>query len=86
MSSANLIVHVYQTVDSGFEDQFANGGDDSDEPPVVATICELPSRVWEGLWDTLVYEDDIKSRLLNYIYATILFSDAKVDRESTDCF
>ncbi|KAG8699357.1 hypothetical protein FRC08_005362 [Ceratobasidium sp. 394] len=79
ISSANLIVHVYQTVDSGFEDQFASAGEDGDEVPVVATVCELPSRVWEGLWDTLVYEDDIKSRLLSYIYATLLLSDANVD-------
>ncbi|KAG9104710.1 hypothetical protein FRC06_011604 [Ceratobasidium sp. 370] len=79
ISSTNLIVHVYQTVDSGFEDQFANAGEDGEEAPVVATVCELPSRVWEGLWDTLVYEDDIKSRLLSYIYATLLLSDANVD-------
>ncbi|KAG8768177.1 hypothetical protein FRC12_005729 [Ceratobasidium sp. 428] len=79
ISSVNPIVHVYQTVDSGFEDQFATGGEEGDETPVVATVCELPSRVWEGLWDTLVYEDDIKSRLLDYIYATMLFSDANVD-------
>jgi ATP-dependent Lon protease len=28
---------------------------------------------------SLVYEDDVKSRLLNYISTTLLFSDAKVD-------
>ncbi|KAG9127606.1 hypothetical protein FRC07_011646 [Ceratobasidium sp. 392] len=79
ISFVNPIVHVYQTVDSGFEDQFASAIEESDEAPVVATVCELPSRVWEGLWDTLVYQDDIKSRLLDYIYATLLLSDANVD-------
>ncbi|QRV72868.1 AAA family ATPase [Ceratobasidium sp. AG-Ba] len=79
ISCVNLIVHVYQTVDSGFEDQFASGGEEGDEAPVIATVCELPSRVWEGLWDTLFYEEDIKSRLLSYIYATLLLSDANVD-------
>lgn len=28
---------------------------------------------------SLVYEDDIKTNLLNYIATTLLFSDAKVD-------
>jgi ATP-dependent Lon protease len=28
---------------------------------------------------SLVYEDDVKARLLNYISTTLLFSDAKVD-------
>ncbi|CAE6411844.1 unnamed protein product [Rhizoctonia solani] len=79
VSSANLLIHVYQPTDGPTEDQFASGGDDDDEAVVVTTVCELPARVWEGLWDTLVYEDDIKSRLLNYIYATQIFSDANID-------
>jgi hypothetical protein len=29
--------------------------------------------------DSLVYHDDIKPKLLNYIYATLLLSDANVD-------
>lgn len=29
--------------------------------------------------DSLIYPDDIKARLLNYIYSTLLFSDADVD-------
>ena len=29
--------------------------------------------------DSLIYTDDIKNRLLNYIYTTLLFSDANVD-------
>lgn len=69
---------MYQPTDAAIEEQFA-GGDDDEEAAVVTTVCELPARVWEGLWDTLIYEDDIKSRLLNYIYATLVFSDAEVN-------
>ncbi|CAE6471588.1 unnamed protein product [Rhizoctonia solani] len=79
ISAANLLIHVYQPTDGPIEDQFASGGDDDDEAIVVTTVCELPSRVWEGLWDTLIYEDNIKSRLLDYIYATLVFSDANID-------
>jgi len=46
---------------------------------MAASVCELPSRQWEGLWDSLIFPDDTKSRLLDYIYATVLFSDANVD-------
>lgn len=28
---------------------------------------------------SLIYPDDVKPRLLNYIYTTLLFSDANVD-------
>ncbi|CAE6531253.1 unnamed protein product [Rhizoctonia solani] len=79
ISAANLLIHVYQPTDGPIEDQFASGGDDDDEAIVVTTVCELPARVWEGLWDTLIYEDDIKTRLLDYIYATLVFSDANID-------
>ncbi|CAE6535110.1 unnamed protein product [Rhizoctonia solani] len=79
ISAANLLIHVYQPTDGPIEDQFASGGDDDDEAIVVTTVCELPSRVWEGLWDTLIYDDNIKSRLLDYIYATLVFSDANID-------
>lgn len=79
LGAANLVIHVYQPMDGTIEEQFASGGGEDDETAVVATVCELPARVWEGLWDTLVYEDDIKTRLLDYIYATLVFSDANVD-------
>lgn len=29
--------------------------------------------------DSLIYGDDVKNKLLNYIYTTLLFSDANVD-------
>ena len=46
---------------------------------MAAPVCELPSIGWEGLWESLIYEDDVKTRLLDYIYATVVFSDADVD-------
>lgn len=48
---------------------------------MAASVCELPSLSWEGLWESLIYSDDIKSKLLDYIYATVVFSDADVDCE-----
>lgn len=31
--------------------------------------------------NSLIYEDDVKPKLLNYLYTTFLFSDADVDCE-----
>ncbi len=39
----------------------------------------LPNEELEGIWESLFYEGDIKAKLLNYIYATLAFSDANVD-------
>lgn len=46
---------------------------------MAATMTELPNRSWDGLWDSLIYADDIKLKLLDYINATLAFSDANVD-------
>ena len=47
-------------------------------------MTDLPCKEIEGLWDSLFYEENVKSRLLDYIYATVGFSDAGVDREYYD--
>lgn len=54
---------------------------DANEEYTAGTMSELPSKELEGLWESLFYDGNVKSRLLDYIYATIGFSDADVDRE-----
>ena len=77
-----LQIHVYQPTDAdAFEELTSGGGRGDDDQIMAATACELPSSSWEGLWDSLIYSDDIKSKLLDYIYATVVFSDADVDCE-----
>lgn len=44
-----------------------------------ASVLHLPSRSLEGIWDSLIYEGNIKEKLLSYIHSTMLFSDAAVD-------
>lgn len=78
LEEAYLDIHVYAlSNDNPFDgqDTVQEGG----EEVMVANLCELPNRAWESLWDTLVYEEDIKAKLLNYLYATLIFSDADVD-------
>jgi hypothetical protein len=76
---------VYQPLlDRGIE-ELSTGGENGEEEVMAATITDLPCALWEGLWDSLVYEDNIKNKLLNYIYSTLLLSDAGVDCEFMGC-
>ncbi|KAI0691385.1 P-loop containing nucleoside triphosphate hydrolase protein [Cytidiella melzeri] len=75
-----LQIHVYQPSESDAFEEIANGSSRGEgEEVMAASVCELPSLGWEGLWESLIYSDDIKSKLLDYIYATVVFSDAEVD-------
>ncbi|KAL7415362.1 P-loop containing nucleoside triphosphate hydrolase protein [Mrakia frigida] len=83
LSSLVLQTHVYQPSRiTALEEFSASAEEDDDEDSegiMAASVRELPSKGLEGVWDTLIYGDDIKNRLLNYIYTTLLFSDANVD-------
>ncbi|XP_056618756.1 pachytene checkpoint protein 2 homolog isoform X1 [Triplophysa dalaica] len=39
----------------------------------------LPSAEFHGIWECLIYEDNIKTQLLDYVTTTIFFSDKNVD-------
>lgn len=79
-----LQIHVYQPSDADSFEEFSNsaGVRDDDDDTMAASVCELPNRSWEGLWDSLIYTDNIKMKLLDYIHATLVLSDANVDCES----
>lgn len=76
-----LHIHVYQPSESDAGELYDSGGGNEDEETMSASVRELPLRSWEGLWDSLIYEDNIKMKLLDYIHATLVFSDAGVDCE-----
>lgn len=69
---------MFQPYSDDTYDEFTGSGD-GEEEVVSATVCELPSKNLEGLWENLIYSDGVKSKLLDYIYATISLSDADVD-------
>ncbi|KAK0468103.1 P-loop containing nucleoside triphosphate hydrolase protein [Desarmillaria tabescens] len=76
-----LQIHVYQPSDTDSFEEFSNsaGSKDDEDDTMAASVCELPNLSWEGLWDSLIYADDIKMKLLDYIHATLIFSDADVN-------
>jgi len=79
----SIQIHVYKPTDSDIYEEFSNssGSRNEDDNTTAASVCELPNRNYEGLWDSLIYGDDIKMKLLDYIHATLVFSDANVDCE-----
>ncbi|KAJ6629192.1 P-loop containing nucleoside triphosphate hydrolase protein [Mycena sp. CBHHK59/15] len=81
ISEMSLQIHVYQPADTDSFEEFTNstGTREDEDETMAASVCELPNRGWEGLWDSLIYADDIKMKLLDYIHATLVFSDANVD-------
>jgi hypothetical protein len=78
-----LQIHVYQPSNADSFEDFSNSSSvrDDDDDTTAASVSDLPNRSWEGLWDSLIYADDIKMKLLDYIHATMVFSDANVDCE-----
>ena len=76
-----LQIHVYQPLESDTFEEFSAGSRNDEDDVMAATVSELPNRSWNGLWDSLIYDNDIKMKLLDYIHATLVFSDANVDCE-----
>ena len=76
-----LQIHVYQPLESDSFEEFSAGSRNDEDDTMATTVSELPNRNWNGLWDSLIYDNDIKMKLLDYIHATLVFSDANVDCE-----
>lgn len=74
LTGNNIQIHTYQLQDDGPGTEELD-----DEDLAAANHWLLPSTDFHGMWDSLVFDDDIKGNLLNYAATTLLFSDRKVD-------
>lgn len=52
---------------------------EDDEELYAANHWLLPAAEFNGIWESLVYEDGVKMQLLDYVTTTIYFSDKNVD-------
>ena len=68
--------HIFTIETSGPELQDL---DDKDEEVAAATHWQLPAQEFHGLWDTLIYDCDVKMQLLNFVQTTLMFSDRGVN-------
>ncbi len=74
-NEAELIVNAYQLNQEGGAEEMAD--DESETAACKQWI--LPSSDFHGMWDTLIFDDDIKTNLLQYAETTMLFSDRMVN-------
>ncbi|GAA5959456.1 hypothetical protein JCM3765_002332 [Sporobolomyces pararoseus] len=82
LHAVTLQLHLYQPPSSSQVTEFSTNpqnDEDGDSDVPAASVLELPSLSLEGVWDALIYEGEVKEKLLGYIYSTMLFSDASVD-------
>ncbi|KAF9908428.1 Pachytene checkpoint protein 2, partial [Lobosporangium transversale] len=85
VKEVNLQIHVYQMQSHGaMEEEYDNmndGGVESGETVVTAQHWDLPCEEFDGVWDSLIFEDQLQLKLLDYIRTTLLFSDKNVNPE-----
>ncbi|EIE24011.1 AAA-domain-containing protein [Coccomyxa subellipsoidea C-169] len=70
----HLNVHVFQLSEEGPADD-----DETEDNVSVYREWMLPAREFHNLWDSLLYEEDIKGRLLHYASTALLFGERGVD-------
>ncbi|KAJ3170599.1 Pachytene checkpoint protein 2 [Geranomyces variabilis] len=70
-----LSIHVFQLNEEEGVDQV---GDD-EQDVVASNHWLLPARGLQGAWDSLIYEDNVQLKLLDYVYTSMLFGDRGVD-------
>jgi MoxR-like ATPase len=69
---AELNVRVYQLSSEG-------AADETEGDVTSCQIWMLPAKEFHGLWDSLVYDVEVKSHLLNYAQSAMHFADRRVD-------
>lgn len=69
-----LSLHVFQLSHEEPDEELDEG-----EGTPFCKEWALPHRTFQGLWESLYYEDEIKSRLLQFATSALLFSDHGVD-------
>lgn len=74
-SKARLLIHVYQLNTDGAASEEL----EEEEDISAANHWLLPSNEFEGLWENLIFDTDVKQQLLNYSSTTLLFSDKNID-------
>lgn len=76
LSKCNLLIHIFHLNEEG---PATENLEEENEDLVAANHWQLPSAEYHGLWESLIYESEIKSHLLDYVTTTLLFSDKNVD-------
>ncbi|XP_061444462.1 pachytene checkpoint protein 2 homolog isoform X2 [Rhineura floridana] len=76
LSKCSLSIHIFHLNEEG---PSAENLEAEDEAIVAANHWVLPTVEFHGLWESLIYDAEIKSDLLDYVTTTLLFSDRNVN-------
>ena len=72
-------VLVHRLYDEEPAEETAAGGGGGDDEAVAFQNWLLPAVEFDGLWETLVFEEEIKGRLLRYVSTAMRFAELGVD-------
>uniref|UniRef100_A0A3B3XWM1 Pachytene checkpoint protein 2 homolog n=1 Tax=Poecilia mexicana TaxID=48701 RepID=A0A3B3XWM1_9TELE len=75
LKSCDVSIHVFTLNEEGPNRLSL----EEDEDLSAANHWLLPAAEFDGLWESLVYETGVKTKLLDYVTTTIYFSDKNVD-------
>ncbi|XP_051696527.1 pachytene checkpoint protein 2 homolog [Oryctolagus cuniculus] len=76
LSACTIALHIFQLNEDG---PSSENLEEETENIIAANHWVLPAAEFHGLWDSLVYDAEVKSHLLDYVMTTLLFSDKNVD-------
>lgn len=74
-AKSKLHIHVFQLHTEGSASEEL----EDDEEISAANHWVLPSSEFQGIWENLVFDSDVKKQLLDYAATTLLFSDRGID-------
>ncbi|KAA8909321.1 P-loop containing nucleoside triphosphate hydrolase protein [Sphaerosporella brunnea] len=75
LKDVQLHVHVYQL----HENKASEAARARGVPSGACRILDLPAQSLEGLWDSLMFEPGLKSKLLGFVSSLSFFADKKVN-------
>ncbi|XP_049585796.1 pachytene checkpoint protein 2 homolog [Syngnathus scovelli] len=75
MTSCTISFHIFTLIEDGPSTLSL----EEDEELSAATHWLLPAADFHGIWESLVYDNGVKTKLLDYVTTTIYFSDKNVD-------
>lgn len=75
-ANASVSIHVHQLYDDEVAEEAA---DDGEESTIAFSMWTLPSLEFDGLWESLLYEEEVKPKLLRYVSTAMRFSELGVD-------
>ncbi|KAF9151155.1 Pachytene checkpoint protein 2, partial [Mortierella sp. AD011] len=93
LKDVDLVIYVYQVHDQGPVEEYGDSNSGSEETAIMAHHWTLPCNELEGVWDrlltddailsalwsSLIFEDQLQVKLLEYVRTTMLFSDKNVN-------